>query len=79
MEELISRIFKKIAGGPADEIWISTFDLDPGLRAWPAIFVRRCPKPVNFRRNLWEFHRLLPFLQLILRVSGHTYHFSGEN
>ena len=28
MEELISRISRKIADGPADEIWISKFDLD---------------------------------------------------
>ena len=28
MEELISRISKKIADGPADEIWISKLDLD---------------------------------------------------
>ena len=27
MEELISRISRKIADGPADEIWISKFDL----------------------------------------------------
>ena len=28
MEELISRISRKISDGPADEIWISKFDLD---------------------------------------------------
>ena len=28
MEELISRTSRKIADGPADEIWISKFDLD---------------------------------------------------
>ena len=28
MEELISRISRKIADGPADEIWISELDLD---------------------------------------------------
>ena len=28
MEELISRISRKIAEGPADEIWIPKFDLD---------------------------------------------------
>ena len=28
MEELISRISRKIADGPADKIWISKFDLD---------------------------------------------------
>ena len=28
MEELISRISRKIAVGEADEIWISKFDLD---------------------------------------------------
>ena len=28
MEDLISRISRKIADGPADEIWISKFDLD---------------------------------------------------
>ena len=28
MEELISRISRKLADGPADEIWISKFDLD---------------------------------------------------
>ena len=28
MEELISRISRKIADGPANEIWISNFDLD---------------------------------------------------
>ena len=28
MEELISRISRKIADGPADEIWISKFDLE---------------------------------------------------
>ena len=28
MEELPSRISKKIADGPPDEIWISKFDLD---------------------------------------------------
>ena len=28
MEELISRISRKIADGPADEIWISKLDLD---------------------------------------------------
>ena len=28
MEELISRISRKIAEGPADELWISKFDLD---------------------------------------------------
>ena len=28
MEELISRISRKIGDGPADEIWISKFDLD---------------------------------------------------
>ena len=28
MEELITRISRKIADGPADEIWISKFDLD---------------------------------------------------
>ena len=28
MEDLLSRISRKIADGPADEIWISKFDLD---------------------------------------------------
>ena len=28
MEELISRISRKIANSPADETWISNFDLD---------------------------------------------------
>ena len=28
MEELISRISRKIADGPADEVWITKFDLD---------------------------------------------------
>ena len=28
MEELISRISRKVADGPADEFWISKFDLD---------------------------------------------------
>ena len=28
MKELISRVSRKIADGPADEIWISKFNLD---------------------------------------------------
>ena len=32
MEKLLSRISRKMAVGPADEVWISEFDLDYAYR-----------------------------------------------
>ena len=63
MEELFSRISRKIADG---------------LRIWSATFLQRRPQPVHICRNRWKLYRLLPFPKGILRVSGHTDHFSED-
>ena len=74
MDELISRISRKIADGPADEIWISKFDLD---YAYGQLLLSR------EARNLCIFAvtggNLLPFPERDLRVSGHTDHIPRED
>ena len=67
MEELISRISRKIADGLADEIWISKFELD--YANGQLISVQRSP----------ELYRLLPFPERVLRVSEHTNDISRNN
>ena len=49
MEELISRISKKSADGPADEVWTSKLYLDHAYGQ--LILSKEAPKPMYFRRN----------------------------
>ena len=72
MEELISRISRTFADGPADEIWILKFDQD---YAYGQLILSRdaqnlCIFAVTDRKFT---------VQRMLRVSGHTDHLLGEN
>ena len=49
------------------------------LRIRSANTLESSRKPVHIRRDWRKFHRLLPFPQGILRISGYTDHFSGKN
>ena len=55
MEELTSRISRKIADGPADEIWFSKFDLDYA-------YCQRRPKLWIFAVTGWNFTGYYRFL-----------------
>ena len=69
MEELISRISRKIADGPTDEIWISKFDLDYHL----------FNGLLHFGCKRGKFYLLLPLSEVILHANRHTSSVFGKN
>ena len=77
MEELISRISRKIADGPADEIWTSKLDLDYAYGQ--LLLSREARNLCIFAVTGGNFYRLLPFPERVLRVSGYTDSLSGQN
>ena len=76
MEELISRMSRKIADGPADEIWISKFDLD---YAYGQLQLSREARNLCLFAVTGKFYRLLPLPKKFLRFSGYTNGFPGED
>ena len=75
--ELISRISRKIADGPADEIWISKFDLD--YEYGQLLLSREARNLCIFAVTGGKFYQLLPLSIRLLRSSGYTNGFSGED
>ena len=76
MEELISGISRKIADGPADEKWISNFDLD---HAYGQLLLSKKPETYAYSPQPGEIYRLLPVPKRFLRSSGYTNGFPGED
>ena len=72
MEELISRVSRKISDGNNDTIWISKLDLD---YAYGQLELTNKAKNLcifhNYRRR---FHRILQILERLLRSGRHTDH-----
>ena len=76
MQQLISRLSRKIADGPADEIWNSKLDLD---YANGQLLLSKEARYMYICRKRGKLYRLLPFPKRILRIGVHTDHFSRKN
>ena len=75
MEELISRMSRKIAGGPADEIWIK---IRFRLCIRTITTLKRSQKSVHIRCNRGKFNRVLPLPKGFLRFSGYSNGLPGK-